>query len=45
MKPDQRVFIGVIDPIDPRIESPHEVQERILEAAAIYSFRTIGNYG
>ncbi len=32
-KPDQRVFVGVIDPIDPRIETPEEVRDRILEAA------------
>jgi 5-methyltetrahydropteroyltriglutamate--homocysteine methyltransferase len=29
----QRIFIGVIAPIDPRIETPEEVRERILEAA------------
>jgi len=33
MKPEQRVFVGVIDPIDPRIETPEEVCERVLEAA------------
>jgi methionine synthase II (cobalamin-independent) len=33
MKPEQRVFVGVIDPIDPRVESPEEVRDRILEAA------------
>jgi 5-methyltetrahydropteroyltriglutamate--homocysteine methyltransferase len=32
-KPDQRVFVGVIDPIDPRIETPEEVRDRVLEAA------------
>ena len=30
---DRRVFVGVIDPIDPRIETAEEVAERILEAA------------
>ncbi len=30
----QRVFIGVTDPIDPRVESAREVCERILEAAS-----------
>lgn len=29
----QRVFVGVIDPIDPRIETPDEVRDRVLEAA------------
>ena len=33
MKPDQRVFVGVVAPIDPRIETPEEVRDRVLEAA------------
>lgn len=33
LKPDQRVFVGVIAPIDPRVETPEEVRDRILEAA------------
>ena len=33
MKRDQRVFVGVIAPIDPRIETPEEVRDRVLEAA------------
>ena len=33
MKPDQRVFIGVVAPIDPRIDTPEEVRDRVLEAA------------
>jgi 5-methyltetrahydropteroyltriglutamate--homocysteine methyltransferase len=33
MKPDQRVFVGVVAPIDPRVETPDEVCERVLEAA------------
>jgi len=33
-KPGQRIFAGVIDPIDPRIETPEEVRDRVLEAAA-----------
>jgi methionine synthase II (cobalamin-independent) len=28
-----RVFVGVIDPIDPRVETPEEVRDRILAAA------------
>lgn len=32
-KPDQRIFIGVIDPISPRVESAEEVRDQILEAA------------
>jgi 5-methyltetrahydropteroyltriglutamate--homocysteine methyltransferase len=33
MKPDPLVFVGVIAPIDPRIETPEEVRDRVLEAA------------
>lgn len=33
MKPDQRVFVGVISPIDPRVETPEEVRDRVLLAA------------
>ncbi|WP_328608874.1 cobalamin-independent methionine synthase II family protein [Amycolatopsis sp. NBC_00345] len=32
-KPDQRVYVGVIDPIDPRVETAEEVRDRILTAA------------
>jgi 5-methyltetrahydropteroyltriglutamate--homocysteine methyltransferase len=30
---DRRVFVGVTDPIDPRIETAEEVAERVIEAA------------
>ncbi|SCY27316.1 5-methyltetrahydropteroyltriglutamate--homocysteine methyltransferase [Nitrosospira sp. Nl5] len=33
MKPDQRIFIGVVAPIDPHIENPEQIRDRILEAA------------
>ncbi|HUF91977.1 MAG TPA: cobalamin-independent methionine synthase II family protein [Candidatus Limnocylindria bacterium] len=33
LKPDQRVFVGVIATIDPRLETPEEVRDRVLEAA------------
>jgi 5-methyltetrahydropteroyltriglutamate--homocysteine methyltransferase len=33
LKPQQRVFVGVVAPIHPRIESPEEVRDRILQAA------------
>jgi 5-methyltetrahydropteroyltriglutamate--homocysteine methyltransferase len=32
-QPDQQIFIGVTDPINPRVETPEEVAEQILEAA------------
>jgi 5-methyltetrahydropteroyltriglutamate--homocysteine methyltransferase len=31
--PGQRVFVGVTDPINPRVESAEEVRDRVLEAA------------
>lgn len=33
LQPDQRIFVGVIDPIDPRVETPEEVRDRLLLAA------------
>jgi 5-methyltetrahydropteroyltriglutamate--homocysteine methyltransferase len=33
MKPDHRVFVGVVAPINPRVETPEEVRDRVLEAA------------
>jgi 5-methyltetrahydropteroyltriglutamate--homocysteine methyltransferase len=30
---DRRIFVGVTDPIDPRVETPEEVRDRVLEAA------------
>ncbi len=33
LKPDQQVFVGVVAPIDPRVESPEEVRDRVMEAA------------
>jgi 5-methyltetrahydropteroyltriglutamate--homocysteine methyltransferase len=33
LKPAQRVFVGVVAPIDPRIDTPEEVRDRVLEAA------------
>lgn len=33
IKPEHRVFVGVVAPIDPRVETPEEVRDRIVEAA------------
>lgn len=30
---DQRIFVGAIDPINPRVETAEEVRDRVLEAA------------
>jgi 5-methyltetrahydropteroyltriglutamate--homocysteine methyltransferase len=41
-KADQRIFVGVIDPINPRVERPEEVQERVLEAAEFIPLDQLG---
>jgi 5-methyltetrahydropteroyltriglutamate--homocysteine methyltransferase len=33
LKPQHRIFVGVVAPIDPRVETPEEVRDRTLEAA------------
>lgn len=43
LKPGQIVFVGVIDPIDPAIESPTEVCTRIMQAGAILSPEQLGS--
>lgn len=42
LKRDQRVFVGVIAPIDPRIETPEEVRDRVLEAAEYIPLGQLG---
>jgi 5-methyltetrahydropteroyltriglutamate--homocysteine methyltransferase len=41
-KPDQRVFVGVIAPIDPRIETPEEVRDHVLEASQYIPIEQLG---
>jgi 5-methyltetrahydropteroyltriglutamate--homocysteine methyltransferase len=43
MKPEHRVFVGVIDPIDPKVETPDEIRERILEAARYIPVSQLGS--
>jgi 5-methyltetrahydropteroyltriglutamate--homocysteine methyltransferase len=42
LKPDQRAFVGVISPIDPRVDTPEEVRDRVLEAARYISPDQLG---
>jgi len=42
LKPDQRVFVGVIAPIDPHVETPEEVRDRVLEAARYIPVEQLG---
>jgi len=41
-KPDQRVFVGVTAPVDPHIESPEEVRDRVLEASEYIPMEQLG---
>jgi len=42
LKPDQRVFVGVIAPGNPRIETPEEVCARVLEASEYIPVEQLG---
>jgi 5-methyltetrahydropteroyltriglutamate--homocysteine methyltransferase len=42
LRPDQQVFVGVIAPIDPHIETPEEVRDRVLEAAEYIPIEQLG---
>jgi 5-methyltetrahydropteroyltriglutamate--homocysteine methyltransferase len=42
LQPDQRAFVGVVSTIDPRIESPEEVRDRVLEAAQYIPVEQLG---
>src|SRR5215475_9655038 len=42
MKPGQRIFAGVVAPIDPHIETPEEICERIIEAADYIPIEQLG---
>src|ERR1700716_3906293 len=33
MRPGQQIFVGVVAPINPRIDTPEEVRDRVLQAA------------
>jgi 5-methyltetrahydropteroyltriglutamate--homocysteine methyltransferase len=40
--PASCLFVGVTDPIDPRVETPEEVRDRVLEAAGIIAVERLG---
>ncbi len=42
LKPEQRVFVGVVSPIDPRVDTPEEVRDRVLEAAQYIPLEQLG---
>ena len=42
IKPGQRVFIGVVSTIDPHVDTPEEVRNRVLEAAKYIPLEQLG---
>ena len=42
MKPGQRVFAGVVSPIDPRIDTPEEVRDRVVQASKYIPLDQLG---
>jgi 5-methyltetrahydropteroyltriglutamate--homocysteine methyltransferase len=42
LKPDQRVFVGVVAPIDPHVETPEEIRDRVLEAGRYIPVEQLG---
>ena len=42
MKPDQRIFVGVVAPIDPHVETAEEVRDRVLAAAEYIPLNQLG---
>ena len=42
LKPDQRVFVGVVSPIDPHVDAAEEVRDRVLEAAEYIPLEQLG---
>lgn len=42
MKPEQRVFVGVVSPIDPHVDTAEEVRDRVLEAAEYIPLEQLG---
>ena len=43
MSPGQRIFVGVVAPIDPRIETPEVVRDRVLQALEYIPLEQLGS--
>ncbi len=43
LKPGQILLVGVIDPINPQVETPETVRDRILEAAKFIPVESLGS--
>jgi len=42
LRPGQQVFVGVVAPINPRIDTPEEVRDRVIEAAKYIPIEQMG---
>ncbi|HMF47517.1 MAG TPA: hypothetical protein VK603_02665 [Candidatus Saccharimonadales bacterium] len=42
LKADQQIFIGVVSPIDPRIETAEEIRDRVVETAKYIPIEQLG---
>jgi 5-methyltetrahydropteroyltriglutamate--homocysteine methyltransferase len=42
MKPDRQILVGVVSPIDPRIDTAEEVRDRVLEASRYIPLDQLG---
>ena len=42
LKPGQTLFVGVTDPINPKVETPEMVRDRVLEAAKFIPLESLG---
>jgi 5-methyltetrahydropteroyltriglutamate--homocysteine methyltransferase len=42
MKSNQRIFVGVVDPLNPKIETPEIGRDRVLEAAQFIPLNQLG---
>ena len=42
MRPDHRVFVGVVAPIDPSVDTAEEVRDRVLQAAEYIPLTQLG---
>ncbi len=43
-RPDQLIYVGVTDPINPTVETPEQVCDRVMEAAEYISGRSPGQH-
>ncbi len=42
MKPEMQIFVGVVSPIDPRVDTAEEVRDRVLEASRYIPIEQLG---